>query len=351
MAPGISVIICCYNSTARLPVTLQHLFGQKNTGSIDWEVIIVDNGSTDGTYDVALQLLGAGNVSYQVVKELTPGQAAARLKGYQVSKYEYLLYCDDDNHLAPGYIETAFDVMQKNPRIGILGGIGEAIFEGPEPKWFSKYQRNFAVGDQFPSPEDFSKVEEVYGAGSVMRKTFLNRLFGSGFKTMLVGRIAKQTTSGDDTELCYMARYLGYEVWYHRGLRFKHLMPAGRMNWNYLKKLYGGFGRMNIYIHAYNYVALYNKVPEDNFRFPFWLDVMIHKIKYLLNYYPKVMWKMRKEGDDEVLRYLAMKAEVMEVWGLKQNYIEVYRSIYKYLNSIKQVQSEKTSGQHKPAGQ
>ena len=339
MVPGVSIIICCYNSVARLPVTFQHLFAQKNTEAINWEVIIVDNASTDGTFDTALKLLAQGNIAYQVVKELTPGQAAARLKGYEVSKYEYLLYCDDDNHLADNYIATAFDIMQKNQHIGILGGIGEAIFEGTEPFWFKQYCRNFAVGEQSESPETFSRVEEVYGAGSVMRKTFLQRLFGSGFKTMLVGRTATQLTSGDDTELCYMTRFFGYEVWYHRGLKFKHLMSAGRMQWGYLKKLYGGFGRMNIYIHAYKYVALNNKVPSDNLRFPLWFDTLLHKVRYILNYYPKVIWKINKEGDADALRFIAMQAEAKEIWSLKKNYIGVYQSIYKYLTDLKQMQA------------
>jgi glycosyltransferase involved in cell wall biosynthesis len=334
MVPEVSVIICCYNSVRRLPVTIQHLFNQKDTGSINWEVIIVDNASTDGTYEFAINLLSKGQINFQVVKELNPGQAAARLKGYQVSKYEYLLYCDDDNHLGDNYVSLAYNVIRANPKIGILGGNGRAVFEGTEPAWFQKYSRNFAVGEQSSSIEDFTKVAEVYGAGSVMRKSFLNALFNSGFKTVLVGRTATQLTSGDDVELCYMAKHFGYEIWYHRGLKFDHLMSEGRMSWNYLKNLYRGFGRTNIYTQAYLYVERYHKVPGENLSLPFWLDAFIHKVRYIFNYYPKVMWKMNREGDEEVLRFIAMKAEAQEIWRLKGKYIELYKSIYSYLNSL-----------------
>jgi len=51
--PGVSVIICCYNSVKRLPVTLAHLKSQVVFGQIPWEVIVIDNASTDRTAEVA----------------------------------------------------------------------------------------------------------------------------------------------------------------------------------------------------------------------------------------------------------------------------------------------------------
>lgn len=334
MTPGVSVIICCYNSASRLSATIGHLLNQINTEAIDWEIIIVDNSSADNTFELASSILASGNIAYMVVKEPQPGLANARLQGYNVSKYEYLLYCDDDNHLASDYVAQVFKTMQDNERIGILGGMGEAIFEGQEPSWFQEYCKSFAVGDQSGASQALSTVGAVYGAGCTMRKVFLTRLYQSGFKSFLLGRTANNITSGDDIELCFMARWLGYEVWYHRGLKFKHLMASGRMNWSYLKKLFYGFGRMNIYVHAYKYVEENNCVPDDNLRLPLWLDVFIHKCRYLFNYYPKVMCKFGKEGDAEVLRFIAMRAEAGEVWRLKGNYLELYKSIYKYKTQI-----------------
>src|SRR6185437_5482655 len=50
---GVSVVICTYNGAARLPRTLAHLAAQENTGAIAWEVLVVDNASTDDTAEVA----------------------------------------------------------------------------------------------------------------------------------------------------------------------------------------------------------------------------------------------------------------------------------------------------------
>src|SRR5688572_10602380 len=100
-ANGISVIICCYNSSSRLPETLKHLANQSVPGKINWELIVVNNASTDNTASVAETEWAKYNleIPLHVVDQPVPGQSAARDKGYEVASHEYLLYVDDDNWL------------------------------------------------------------------------------------------------------------------------------------------------------------------------------------------------------------------------------------------------------------
>ena len=53
---GVSVVICCHNSTERLSPTLAHLAAQQVPDGVDWEVLLIDNMSTDGTADMARSL-------------------------------------------------------------------------------------------------------------------------------------------------------------------------------------------------------------------------------------------------------------------------------------------------------
>ncbi len=53
MSSGASVIVCCYNSAARLPHTLAHLAGQIVPEDFFWEIILVNNASTDNTVECA----------------------------------------------------------------------------------------------------------------------------------------------------------------------------------------------------------------------------------------------------------------------------------------------------------
>ncbi|NJN42415.1 MAG: glycosyltransferase [Flammeovirgaceae bacterium] len=55
MEEGVSVIICCYNSSSRIEKTLEHLFQQKTNSRLHWEIILVDNASTDQTKATAIK--------------------------------------------------------------------------------------------------------------------------------------------------------------------------------------------------------------------------------------------------------------------------------------------------------
>ena len=54
---GVSLVICCHNSADKLPATIQHLFDLNVKNDVPWELIIVDNASTDGTQETAVQHL------------------------------------------------------------------------------------------------------------------------------------------------------------------------------------------------------------------------------------------------------------------------------------------------------
>ena len=76
MSPGISVIICCYNSVERIEPTLQHLYAQKGLPTTEWEVILVDNASTDNTASVATGIwesFPGDKPTFKVLTEVTPG--------------------------------------------------------------------------------------------------------------------------------------------------------------------------------------------------------------------------------------------------------------------------------------
>ena len=335
MASGISVIICCYNSSLRLDETLKHLINQKTHG-FNWELIVVDNASTDNTEAYARRVLtDVKNIDFTIVRESESGLSYARKKGYTVAKYEYLLFCDDDNWLADNYLQLTYETMQVNPKIGILGGHASAVFEIAEPVWFKQYQLDFAVGEQPYCNKPLMRVKEVYGAGFTISKLYLDKLYGSGFKSILSDRKGDQLISGGDTELCYLAKHFGFEVWYNRELRLRHFMTTARLNWNYLKRLYAGKGKTIVYTRTYQDMEWLGRMPNENLRLPFWLDTFLYKAKQVVKFYPKVWLKMDKPGDSEVLNYIVMKAEAIEIWNLKGRYSQLFYQIDAYQNAGK----------------
>jgi glycosyltransferase involved in cell wall biosynthesis len=341
MKNGISVIVCCYNSVSRLEETLGHLVHQKfNKGQFQFEIIVVDNASKDHTFEFSNTFLSNYEIDFKVVKELNPGLSNARKKGYETAEYDYLLFCDDDNWLNENYIQTVFEILTENQQIGILGGLGEAVFEGIEPNWFQKLQNNFAVGKLVDTDKTLYPLNEVYGAGFTVRREILKQIYSIHVNNVLSDRKGNNLISGGDTEWCYLAKYMRYEIWCSHDLTFKHLMPNGRMNWEYLKKLYVGFGRTNIYTHAYKYVEVHGKGPSNTLRLPLWLDTYIHKLKELRKFYPKVKGKFNEEGNEEVLRYFGMKGELSELWSLKKKYDTIFVTIESNIKNLKEIRSK-----------
>lgn len=173
---GISIIICCYNSAKCLHHTLAHI--AKQQVGVEWELILVNNNSTDNTAALADEIwesLGAP-VSLKVVDEIQAGLSHAREKGMQEAKYDLFLWCDDDNWLSVTYVQTAFDIMKTHPDISALRGWCEATFETEKPEWFDKQARFFAVSNQRKySGYITQKKSCVYGAG--MHLMLRNQVF------------------------------------------------------------------------------------------------------------------------------------------------------------------------------
>lgn len=251
---GISLILCCHNSAKRLPETLKHIAAQRFTKSLSWEVIVINNNSTDTTQQAAQDIWKTleSPAPLNVFDETKPGLSFAREKGIQVAKYDVLLWCDDDNWLCDNYVETAFDVMNSNLSIGALGGWCDAVFEFEKPEWFDAQAKYFAVSKQGKQSGDITNKKGcVYGAGMVLRKSHAKQLQTLGFKQLLQGRTGKKLSSGEDTEYCYALRLLGYEVWYDERLYFQHFMTTERLSLNYVSRIREGMIRSNFTLWAY----------------------------------------------------------------------------------------------------
>lgn len=254
MNDGISLIVCCYNSAQRLPTTLEYIAKQELLPDIPWEVIIVNNNSSDNTKSVAKEeweKCGAP-ASLRVVDENTSGISHARIKGLKEANYELIIYCDDDNWLNSNYLSRAYNIMHENSEIGILGGRSIAVFEGEEPLWFSTFQRSFAVGVQGLYSGDVTNRGNLWGAGMVLRRSVFLNLLASNFQFLNEGRKGSALASGEDTELCKWFILANYKLWYDEKLVFQHYLPLRRLTKAYLSELQDGFKSSFLNISKYD---------------------------------------------------------------------------------------------------
>ena len=281
MLSGVSIIICGYNSSSRITPTLEALQKQQFTKQpVSWEVILVDNASTDNTKQVAEEVWKRNPVTQlRVIKEEMPGLMNARKRGMENAVFDIVSFIDDDNWVETGWVQKVFGIFAADEKTGACGGRSEPVFENKKPEWFDEYQSSFAVGSQADQTGIINDTKGfLWGAGLSFRRSLWNELHDRGFKNITLGREGKKITAGEDTELCYAIRLLGYNIFYSNELLLKHFMPVNRMNINYLEKMCEGFGKAFARLNCYK-VLLDTKTFK---LYPWWYEWAVAVKNYLL---------------------------------------------------------------------
>ena len=91
-----TVIICTYNRSNNLPECLKALEDQHNVEELDWEVLVVDNNSTDNTKEVVENYARKSTIKIRYAHEKQQGLNYARNLGMREEKGDYFSYVDDD---------------------------------------------------------------------------------------------------------------------------------------------------------------------------------------------------------------------------------------------------------------
>ncbi|TFF40875.1 glycosyltransferase [Mucilaginibacter psychrotolerans] len=307
MEIGVTVIICCYNSAERLPETLKHLAVQQVSEHIAWEIIVIDNASTDETSNVARELWkvqGCKGVGFEVLHQPKPGKNYAFEMGVTHSKFEYLITCDDDNWLNSNYIQTAFDLMHADSNIGALGGLG--IIEPQQPVLLPEaYIHSVTVNE---SQKWVDTEHWVYGAGSVYRKSILTNLLDNHWRQITTGRTGSSLICGEDVEICFIFYLLGYKITANDQLVFKHFIPHKRQNIEYIARLKYWMAYTNVLLYTYHAIIHKEKRPIEQV-LSGWLFT---SLKAIIRQKISLVYKTLKKRESTSIE---SKLQLMGLWG------------------------------------
>ena len=121
-SPVVSVVIPCYNQAQYLKECLDSVMAQTFQ---DFEIIVVDDGSTQKDSDKIFQKLKYPKTT--IIHQKNKGVVAARNAGILVAKGKYILPLDADDKIAPIVLEKSVSILQKKPEVGIVGGQTECF--------------------------------------------------------------------------------------------------------------------------------------------------------------------------------------------------------------------------------
>src|SRR6185295_3889232 len=120
--PAISVIICTYNRDKFIGEALNCL-AKQTLPAEDFEIIIVDNRSTDNTASIAKNFIADHpGLQARYVMEPNKGLSFARNRGIQEARASIITYIDDDAEVSPRFLESIINFMRGNSNVVGVGG-------------------------------------------------------------------------------------------------------------------------------------------------------------------------------------------------------------------------------------
>ena len=109
MQPKISVVVPCFNAAPYVVATLRSVLAQSG---FDLEIVVVDDGSTDGSADV---VAAAAMPEVTVLRRENRGAAAARNEGIANARYDWIAFADADDLWLPGKLQAQWALLAAQP--------------------------------------------------------------------------------------------------------------------------------------------------------------------------------------------------------------------------------------------
>lgn len=295
----ISIIIPTLNRAASLKSTLLSILAQQEAPL--YEVIVVDNGSTDGTKDVCKET-GGGMANFLYVYESEPGLLTGRHKGAAMARGAILSFIDDDVELSPYWLRTIGATFRETAGVSIVTGPCLPKYEVYPPAWLVHGWQPTPYGGRMCLPlslidtgHERVEIDPLYAFGlnySIRKEAFL--LLG-GFHPDRIADHLQQYQGDGETGLSIKAKNKNYSALYVSSAFLYHLVPQQRLQISYFERWYFYSGVCHSFTNIrlqHNLYHPYEKAPSGA-RLPL---RVLRKLNHLL--------KLMKRGQEREIEKL-----------------------------------------------
>ena len=242
MSIRVSAVVCTLNRAAHLQKAIHSLVHQSLPKEM-YEIIIVDNGSTDGTKAVVEEFSQFDNLRY--IHQPITGLSQARNSGWQNAQGEYIAYMDDDAIACTEWLDrivAAFETVQPQP--ASVGGKVTPIWEVERPAWLPKQNEDALALVDWGAKPIFSieQPPHLVGCNVAYRRQILQEC--GGFSTSL-GRKGTNLLSNDENIIRSYIRKHNLGIYYDPEICVQHCIPAERLikRWFYRRAFWQGISK------------------------------------------------------------------------------------------------------------
>lgn len=240
----LSVAICTWNRAALLERALEQMTRLAVPCEVAWELLIVNNGSTDAT-DAVIARYGY-RLPIRPVREPRRGLSHARNRAVEHAVGDYLLWTDDDVLVEEEWLCAYAEAFVRSPEAAVFGGPITPLFEGTPPAWITRTLPRiggvFAARDLGVEPLALSVAGDrlPYGANYAVRMAEQRQL---AYDPALGRRGSGALLGSEERELLAQLLESGAEGRWVPGARVRHIIPPERQTVRYLRAYCVGYGK------------------------------------------------------------------------------------------------------------
>jgi glycosyltransferase involved in cell wall biosynthesis len=239
-AIDLTLLVCTYNRSKDLRDLLETALAQETDGAFTYEVLVVDNNSTDDTRKVTESYIDAGHARLRYLFEPRQGKSYALNTGLSHIRGRLHVIVDDDQILPSGWAKEIVEAFRLHPEVTFIGGKILPLWQKEPPNWLTK-QHWAAIG-----MSDYGESEVVVDAGNQLC------LIGCSFRTEDVlavggytqelGVNSKQIGGTEDLEVLQRLWKAGRKGVYVPDITIQHKAPADRCTRKYHRRWHMGHG-------------------------------------------------------------------------------------------------------------
>jgi glycosyltransferase involved in cell wall biosynthesis len=237
----ISAIICTYNREKLILRTLHGLEDQSINSGL-YEIIIINNNSTDSTEVTCKQFIEQHpQINCLYFSEKNQGLSYSRNRGIKESSGKYITFLDDDSIPEPDFLKVIVDYLENHSDIMAAGGRIHLQYEGEQPGWVNRYLAPllgyFEMGNKI---KPFNRKSYPRGSNMTFRKDIFSET--GDFNTEL-GRKGSSLAGGEEKDLFNRVYRQNHRVIYLPQALVYHLVPLERTKKSYVKQQAEGIGK------------------------------------------------------------------------------------------------------------